>query len=483
MNTKKNVTNVKKEKGITLVALVITIVILIILATITINIAFGEGGLIQRAQQAKELTEQAVKDEAEKLNEIMSEYANIMGEDLEIPNPPDLPEPDTTLVEKPKLTEGMIPVKYVEGIGWVKTTKEDPEWYNYAENKKQWANVVLGDATFNTLGEYEVLNEDVTYSMLVWIPRYAYKITSLYKYSSESGGNVEIVFIDTENKDKNGQEYSKEYPTVTDEGTEEGTMDDFVVHPAFTFATNELEGFWTGKFETSNTEKYGDDETANDVNLTVQIKGGVQSWRNITLNNIYTVCTELNKTGNAYKLSDDDSIVDPHLMKSIEWGAVAFLTQSKYGKNSEVLINSNENYYTGGGEGKAYLNNVAQSTTGNETGIYDMSGGANEYIAGYNLRGTSILNPIVGESKYWDIYANLDSDTLNGDGISETNSSVINQTCWYADHFESTIVSQRPRYIRGGDFDDGDGAGLFSIINLDGKNYAGVSFRVVIPVI
>ena len=44
MNRKKKI----EEQGITLVALVITIVILIILATVTINVAFGDGGLIQR---------------------------------------------------------------------------------------------------------------------------------------------------------------------------------------------------------------------------------------------------------------------------------------------------------------------------------------------------------------------------------------------------------------------------------------------------
>ena len=38
-----------REKGITLVALVITIVILIILATISLQAAFGENGLITRA--------------------------------------------------------------------------------------------------------------------------------------------------------------------------------------------------------------------------------------------------------------------------------------------------------------------------------------------------------------------------------------------------------------------------------------------------
>ena len=47
----------KRNKGITLIALVITIIILIILAAITINAVFGENGLILRAQEAKFKTE------------------------------------------------------------------------------------------------------------------------------------------------------------------------------------------------------------------------------------------------------------------------------------------------------------------------------------------------------------------------------------------------------------------------------------------
>ena len=55
--------------------------ILIILATVTINVAFGEGGLIQRAQQAKNLTEQAILDEENSLNSLINEYDKIMNEE------------------------------------------------------------------------------------------------------------------------------------------------------------------------------------------------------------------------------------------------------------------------------------------------------------------------------------------------------------------------------------------------------------------
>ena len=93
MNRQKKI----EEQGITLVALVITIVILIILATVTINVAFGDGGLIQRAQQAKNLTEEATLKEQETLNEVMSEYANIMAEDENTPIEPEEPTVENTL--------------------------------------------------------------------------------------------------------------------------------------------------------------------------------------------------------------------------------------------------------------------------------------------------------------------------------------------------------------------------------------------------
>ena len=44
--------NSERNKGITLVALVVTIVILIILATISINAVLGENGLIKRSEKA-----------------------------------------------------------------------------------------------------------------------------------------------------------------------------------------------------------------------------------------------------------------------------------------------------------------------------------------------------------------------------------------------------------------------------------------------
>jgi len=58
----------KKYKGITLIALVVTIVVLLILAGVSINLITGENGIVSKAKQAAEKTEEA------NAVEIMSEY-------------------------------------------------------------------------------------------------------------------------------------------------------------------------------------------------------------------------------------------------------------------------------------------------------------------------------------------------------------------------------------------------------------------------
>ena len=51
------------QKGITLVALVVTIVVLLILAGVTINLVIGQNGLINRAKEAAQKTKNATESE------------------------------------------------------------------------------------------------------------------------------------------------------------------------------------------------------------------------------------------------------------------------------------------------------------------------------------------------------------------------------------------------------------------------------------
>ena len=493
----------------------ITIVILIILATVSISAVFGDSGLIKKAQEAKDMTANSIIKEQEEMNKLLAEYDNIMNEDSNIPEP-EIPYIDSELAVEPTLSDGMIPVKW-NGTNWVKTTKTDSEWYDYAN--KEWANIVLGDATFITSGSDEILDESKDYSMLVWIPRYAYQITSGYHQSgaeinpsdgTTGAGTINIVFIDKNNQNKDKTKtYSETYPRYA---TGSG-MTDYVVHPAFNFGGKKLAGIWVGKYETSNADCTTEKATGeyDGINKKVTIKAGVTSWRSITISNMFTVGINLNNTGNPYGLNTNDNIVDPHMMKNTEWGAVAYLSKSKYGKETEeVWINPNSNYLTGqAGDSvsaeettltNAYntTNGMQASTTGNVTGVYDMSGGAYEYIAAYinnendnlNTYGETLVN---ADQKYKDIYSVGSSDTNTnnyevstpsnkkyGDAIYETSSSgTASKLSWYSDYsdFPNKIY---PFFYRSDKYIYKTNPGLFFYACMNGSSNKSSSFRLVI---
>ena len=89
--------------------------------------------------------------------------------------------------------------------------------------------------------------------------------------------------------------------------------------------------------------------------------------------------------------------LNSHMLKNSEWGAVAYLTHSQYGRNGTIVtINNSSNYITGSagnsinaksdvGTTNEYWSaqGVLASSTGNVTGIYDLAGGAYEHIAAY----------------------------------------------------------------------------------------------------
>ena len=74
----------RKEKGITLVALVVTIIVLIILAGVTLNIVLDQNGIINKAQQATEDYDTAQREEQELLG-VVEDYIEYAGKTAPIP--------------------------------------------------------------------------------------------------------------------------------------------------------------------------------------------------------------------------------------------------------------------------------------------------------------------------------------------------------------------------------------------------------------
>ena len=70
----KNLKNTK-EKGITLIALVVTITVLIILATVSVNTVLGDNGIIKRAQKARDSYQNSSTSEDEHMRQLANEMA------------------------------------------------------------------------------------------------------------------------------------------------------------------------------------------------------------------------------------------------------------------------------------------------------------------------------------------------------------------------------------------------------------------------
>ncbi len=448
----------KQERGITLIALIITIIVMLILVAATIQVTIS-GGIFEKAGEAVGKTKNSMEQENSIIDEIVSKMNNIDSK----PN-------------KPEIMEGMIPVEWnTEEKAWVKADVNTDNWYEYGtiQSTKRWAIAVTVKAekrdsykVGDTIGEEDILG------MFVWIPRYAYKIPQ-ENYHTSNAGIIDIKFLSKTSGIEDmidGVEYNAE---TTKNFTE--FPDGYVVHPAFSVDNGEdekieLTGIWVAKFEASSStttdsntnlgENYGSskgkaygsevDGTSSTANPEVgngkdevTVRPNVTSWRYIDVKNMYIACTNMVKTNNIHGLNESET--DSHLIKDTEWGAVAYLTQSRYGNPQGSDSSSgvwNNSYYEGDGstDGKTLYyttrtgmvgvsrddstvqtlvkqgektendgvitityknpddegatetktfyeywtaNGIKGSTTGTIYGIYDMSGGVWDHTSGY----------------------------------------------------------------------------------------------------
>ena len=69
---------IRKESGITLIALVVTIVVLLILASVSITVVFGDNGILELAKEAGEKTNEAVKSDLEDMKNLEDTIGDIV---------------------------------------------------------------------------------------------------------------------------------------------------------------------------------------------------------------------------------------------------------------------------------------------------------------------------------------------------------------------------------------------------------------------
>ena len=385
---------------------------------------------------------------------------------------------DESGANKPVLASNMIPVYYDEtNKTWkkadVSNTDTTNPWYSYnssGEYKGMWANAVTVTETnrtkyLNATPGTVIPMDDIT-TMWVWIPRFNAVTPSNYNGGTKvSPGAIDITFV------------KQNEPAID----------------AFTFGTKQLSGFWYGKFETSHTT-LASSTTANNLGCTnetcsnaneIIIKPNVTSLRYNSVSNFFFASRSMEQPNNSFGFVSSE--VDTHMSKNNEWGAVAYLTQSIYGRctNSttctEIGINNNSSFITGygvpAGSNTSVTNGAydtslgkAASTTNNIYGIYDMSGGAYEYVMGVytNTIGESGFSSLP-DTKY---YNNYTETSYTGHALTETKN-------WYSDS-AGFVNSINPWFMRGGNYGNGTYAGVFYFSINDGNSYSNYSSRLVI---
>ena len=428
----------------------------------------GQNGILTQAQKAKEETEKATKDEEIALGSL---------EDYMITNGSYNKEKG---VNEPRILSGMTEVMFNLPEGSNKGTViksgetgfDESNWYDYSgkidkEGKKienRWANAVTEDGSY-----------------WVWIPRFAYKITYADASDKSKGGTIDVKFLlgTTDEYYTDDTKTTKETAKRAKSATEEvdTTTDYYYVHPAFTNESSigyanggwdkELTGIWVAKFEAgyasgnnsapvkASSANYSQSDSWTGAVEAGTTNDGTQTARNwldgiygtttsikyptfqpitysmnyINVNDAYNVSKALTESGNIYGLSS--STTDSHLMKNSEWGAVAYLAQSKYGNNNNEPYVNNINLNSGGAkrtatEGKTGVDSV-YAVTGVTTGM------ANEEEKQKTIENLITTGNTANNGVYtWDqIEGQKSSSTLNMYGVFDLSGGVWERTAGY----------------------------------------------------
>ena len=379
---KKFQKTLKQEKGITLIALVITIVILIILATVSINVVLGEGGLIQRAQEGKSLTDQAQTDEQEELTGA-EEYINGILVGIEDQNPP---ATQTPKVEDVKGGEAFNEkTKVVDSKNneiWV------PKGFRIASDSGNTVQqgIVIEDVNAST-------DTAVQGSQYVWIPVGTFTKDDgspsgeikLGRYTFDESGNPEPVQYAANYKDQSKSivinslykelvDYIPGVPSAEKNGLNATAKD----LKGFIDSVSSNGGYYIGRYEAS----YASGSSTADYKAASKISNGYSSSMSYTPGRLWNSITQLDASKVAINTYAGNASVKSDLINSYAWDtAIVYIQEA-----------GNSNYANQTSKNSSLANTGKNSDE--VCKINDMASNINEWTTEYSsLTGSYIASP------------------------------------------------------------------------------------------
>ena len=333
----------KKNKGITLVALVVTIVVLLILAGVSINLVLGNNGIIAKAKDAETKSAEASQNDLKGMNGLVSEMEGALAENGSNGSGSGNGNTGSGNNFVTKNTE----VTYPDGKVWI------PEGFKVADDS---ASTVQGG----------VVVEDKDRNQFVWVP---VATIADYKRTAYSPN------VATEETDTATNSIKINYSSSNSDYFTEAMPEDEKT------SVETYKGFYIGRYEAGDKESTEAHtlRSSNDVTKTVTIKANQAPYNYVTRAQAKSLAEGF-KTQQGYKAKTK-------LVSSYAWDTtIAFIQKvnSDYGNSSEE-----GNYYdttfsytdiTGAKKTKA-SNSQVLVPTGQTTpvcNIYDMGGNVYE---------------------------------------------------------------------------------------------------------
>ena len=392
----------KENKGITLIALVITIIVLLILAGVTIATLTGDNGILKKAGDAKTQTEQAKEDENFKIA-IAGSYGtdgklnlkdlkdNLKNQGI-LTNSNEFPLEVTVNGEKKKIDAngniiGSIQSLKTKGTVFNDTTTLEDTYGNQVTIPKGFK--IASDSATEVTGG--IVIEDATYtktigSQFVWIPVGTGE--NAIKKANKETVEIELGRYDfTKNSD--GTITTSEYSGSNTEDTtasHNSSRGNAIAKDIEKFKTsaNSNHGYYIGRYEAGVVDYNSSVSTSNSNNET--------NWTGYTGDNIKLVCKKEQQVWNyvtqnkasevSRNMYGSEAKVTSDLINSYAWDtAIVFIQKCGTESNSSTYSKTDGQSSTSTREPQTTGTNILKATSkvDKQCNIFDMAGNCFEW--------------------------------------------------------------------------------------------------------
>ena len=434
----------KKERGITLVALVVTIVVLLILAGISLNLAIGNEGILTRSKEATNKYEKQAENEQQGLNDVDDWMDEQFGRMQTVAVNTKATKNGTINGQEPNINNPIIPKGYTpinagsatwgDGNSSPVQSSIDNGLVIKDDNNNEWVWIPVEASVLS--GMYETSNEGIALSGDVGVT------TKMYTKTTTIGKTGDTVTLPRSTPNTTGwrepdlvTDYDKDesyYKTILGYDSPKAMAKAFTTDYANMIASiQKYGGFYIGRYELSNEGVQKGKETLTYTN-----------WYNL-----YQKCTTLNASDK----------VESKMIWGIQWDlACDFI--SKKGEQKSITNSTTWGNYpdsTGNaavmdGETKKY---GSKQVTGfseywKANNIYDLAGNCNEWSqeAGRNdfrmYRGSSYNSDGTSDSAPSDGHRNMRNDFGIG-GIG----GIVASTLRHSTYFNSKIERDIGKFV------------------------------------